>query len=221
MGSIIIAGQEVPVVRLDELPIIDPASGNSIPIIADGAAAQSALAVILGLITKAHLAGKLLAEDIPFDPDAADILTMLTAQGAIDELAIMVIKRLRFDAAQSLTIGQKNQAKDNLTVGYAQRSSPILFTVGGTYTPTAGCRAVIIEVQAAGGSGAGSSNSGGAASCGAGGGGGGYATKFITNPVTATVPVFDPRRPDGRNLQRTGRQDRRLARPHIGAGAST
>lgn len=60
---------------------------------------------------------------------------MLTAQGTIDELAIMVIKRLRFDAAQSLTIGQKNQAKDNLTVGYAQRSSPILFTVGGTYTP--------------------------------------------------------------------------------------
>lgn len=95
----------------------------------------------------------------------------------------------RGDVVQALTAGQKNQIKDNMMAGYAVRGPPIIRTTGGAYAPTAGCRAIIVEVQGAGGSGAASSNAGGAASAGGGGAEGGWAIKFIANPRPATITV--------------------------------
>ena len=65
-----------------------------------------------------------------------------------------------------------------------------VFTVSGTYTPTTGTRAVVVEVQGGGGGGGSAAQTAaGQISGAAGGGAGGYALKRIVNPGTQAVTV--------------------------------
>lgn len=65
------------------------------------------------------------------------------------------------------------------------------FTSSGTYTPTPGTRAILVEVVGAGGAGGGvSATAAGEEAGGAGGGGGGYSRKLITTvPPSATITI--------------------------------
>jgi len=65
-----------------------------------------------------------------------------------------------------------------------------IFTSSGTWTPTAGTRAVMVEVYGGGGGGGGADGAAGTfSSAGGGGGGGGYSLKFITVGLGSTETV--------------------------------
>jgi len=78
----------------------------------------------------------------------------------------------------------------NGSVPYYRLGSFQTFTSSNTWTRPAGCRAVLVEVQAAGGGGGGAGNGGSGTASGAGGGAGGYARKWVTSPgATETVTL--------------------------------
>ena len=84
----------------------------------------------------------------------------------------------RYDLANTAFILEKS------TSGY-QFNSIQTFTSSGTWTPTAGTRAVLVDVVGAGGGGSGAAASRGAAGAGA----GGYSRKFIISGLGATETV--------------------------------
>lgn len=69
-----------------------------------------------------------------------------------------------------------------LAEGYRLKGAPIYFTSDGTYTPSEGTDAILVEVQGPGGGGAGASSASTTARVGGGGGAGGYAKKWIEQP---------------------------------------
>jgi hypothetical protein len=72
--------------------------------------------------------------------------------------------------------------------GYLFTGMQILTSASGTYTPTAGTTAILVEVQGAGGGGGGcATNAASYASAGGGGGGGGYAKLWIASPAASYV----------------------------------
>jgi hypothetical protein len=72
--------------------------------------------------------------------------------------------------------------------GYLFTGMQILTSASGTYTPTAGTTAILVEVQGAGGGGGGcATNIASYASAGGGGGGGGYAKLWIASPAASYV----------------------------------
>lgn len=67
------------------------------------------------------------------------------------------------------------------TAGYRQKGAPIFITASGTYTPSAGTVAIMVEVIGGGGGGGGAIGNDGTSRCSSGGAAGGYARSFITS----------------------------------------
>lgn len=116
------------------------------------------------------------AAGISFDPSGSD-LTAETVQAAIEQLEENIAETVQ-------------EVLEQLAENYRLHNHRTI-TSSGTYTPNADVKAIVVEVQGAGGSGGGSAVlSGGDRGAASGGGGeGGYAIRVILNPQPATVTI--------------------------------
>jgi len=81
-----------------------------------------------------------------------------------------------------------NDVNSDEVLGRLMRT-PQVFTSGTTYTPPAGCKAIVVEVVGGGAGGGGSSTAGVSAAGSGGGGAGGYARHYYASPGACTYAV--------------------------------